>query len=181
MLELAVGGTEIWDEQKERFIDVPPQVLKLEHSLISVSKWESKWKKVFLDEREKTREEIIDYARCMTLNNVRPDTYEHLTNGDILKIKEYIDEKRSATWFAEKPGVKGKRSSEKITSELIYYWMISYQIPFECAKWHISRLLTLIQVCEVKSAPARKMSQKDIMAQNRALNNARRAKHHTRG
>lgn len=175
MLEIKIGGKEYYDEQTERFITDPSIVLKLEHSLISVSAWEAKWKKPFLKKREShTYEETIDYIRFMTLNkNVNPGVYDRLTMAHIQTIESYIDDKMTATWFPKQQG-QGRSSNEIITAESIYYWMIANSIPFECEKWHLNRLLTLIHVCEIKQAPAKKMSKKDIYAQNRALNAKRK-------
>lgn len=181
MLELKIGGEELYDETEERFIEAPSYILKLEHSLLSISKWESKWQKAFLDKsKPRSYEETIDYVRCMTLNkNVDSNVYKHLKRYDLAKINDYIDNKMTATWFAKQN--QGPPSREIITSELIYYWMISNNIPFECEKWHLNRLLTLIRVCEIKQSPQKKMSQRELAARNHALNKSRRAKHHTKG
>lgn len=181
MLEIRVGGRELYDEENERFIETPSYVLKLEHSLVSISKWEAKWQKPYLDRnKQKTYEETIDYVRCMTVNkNVDPRAYMQLNRIDLSKIESYINNKMTATWFAKQK--QGSPSREIITSEKIYYWMISNNIPFECEKWHLNRLLTLIRVCEVEQAPKKKMSQRELAARNHALNKSRRAKHHSRG
>lgn len=184
MLILNVTGEELYDEKQERFIPAhPPVQLKLEHSLISISEWEAKYQKCFLDEKAvRSFEESIYYIKCMTLNkNVDPIVYNYITQKEIDVVNAYIASRRSATWFNEQQGKGRGPSREKITSELIYYWMISNQIPFECQKWHLNRLLTLIRVCTVKNAPAKKMSKNDIMARNRAMNAKRRAAMHSRG
>lgn len=162
------------------FINVPAVTLKLEHSLVAISKWESKWNKAFLGKREKTREETLDYIRCMTLNEyVDPIVYSELTNADLYKVKEYLEAKMTASCLPERD--KGE-SGDTVTSELIYYWMVALQIPFECQYWHINRLLTLIQICNMKNNPdKRKMSREELLARNRALNAERRAKYHSRG
>ena len=190
MLQLMVPGREYYDEAKQEFITFAGTTLQLEHSLISISKWEAKWKKPFLkvnDGQERTFEESKDYVRCMTLNtNVPSDVYDRLTKIEFDKISEYIDDKMTATWFNDK-GPNGMNSSrpggrsQTITSELIYYWMIEFGIPFECQKWHLNRLLTLIRVCEIKNSPGKKMSRNDIFSQNRALNAARKKRLGTRG
>lgn len=181
MLELNIGGTEYFDEIDNVFRSDPPTTLLLEHSLVSISKWESKWKKTFLDDKAKRPiEESIDYIRCMTINkNVDPSVYDRIRQIDILKVEEYINDPMTATWFSQKN--RGAPSRKKVTSELIYYWMIANGIPFECEKWHLNRLLTLIRVCESEQGNQKKMSRRDIMAQNNALNASRRAKHHSRG
>ena len=156
------------------------QTLQLEHSLISISKWESKWNKAFLSKNEKTYEETVDYIKCMTITqNVDPSVYLRLTNENIEQINQYIDAPMTATYFMEDDDKKPSR--ETITAELIYYWMIALNIPFECQKWHLNRLLTLVKVCNIKNAPPKKRSKGDIMRRNAKLNAARRAKHHTRG
>lgn len=188
MLEIIVPATELYDESKQEFIYIDSETtLKLEHSLLSISKWEAKWKKPFLDEKPKTKEELYDYVRCMTITpKVDPKVYLGLSSQNLKDIQEYINDTMTATWFTEKDKKEasskpGFKKGEKITSELIYYWMVASDIPFECEKWHINRLMTLIRVCSIKNAPQQKMSKRDVMAQNRSLNAARRAKHKTKG
>lgn len=180
MLEIIIPETEQWDEVNQEFITSNRQILRLEHSLVSLSKWESKWKKPFLSNKEKTYEETIDYIKCMTLTqNVNDTVYNLLDKDNIEKINKYIGDPMTATTFKEDPNKKGGR--EIITSELIYYWMISLNIPFECQKWHLNRLLTLIKVCGIKNQPPKKMSKKDVMSRNAALNAARRKQMNSRG
>lgn len=180
MLLIEIPIPEGWDEVKEEFVPAEVKTLSLEHSLVSLSKWESKWNKPFLGKDEKTFEETLDYIKCMTLTkNVDPSVYEHLTSENIKQIDEYIGAKMTATTFSQEPG--GKKNSEIITSELIYYWMIALQIPFECQKWHLNRLLTLIRVCNIKNQPPKKMSRREIMSRNAALNAARRKQFNTNG
>ena len=180
MLLIEIPIPEGWDEVKEEFVPAEVKTLSLEHSLVSLSKWESKWNKPFLGKDEKTFEETLDYIKCMTLTkNVGPSVYEHLTSENIKQINEYIGAKMTATTFSQEPG--GKKNSEIITSELIYYWMIALQIPFECQKWHLNRLLTLIRVCNIKNQPPKKMSRREIMSRNAALNAARRKQLNTNG
>lgn len=183
MIKIVVPETEYFDEKKCEFVSAPGGILQLEHSLLSVSKWEAKWGIPFLDKKnEKTYEQSIDYIRFMTINkNVDPNVYNRLSHDLIAQIDEYINSKQTATWFSEQEKSHGRKSNRKITSELIYYWMIVNQIPFECEKWHLNRLLTLIQVCNIENAPKKKMSKRDVMAQNRALNAKRRSAHRTRG
>lgn len=171
---------EKWDEEKEEFVPPTFQVLNLEHSLVSLSKWESKWNKFYLSKEEKTAEEVIDYIKCMTLTkNVDPEVYEHLTKTNIDEINRYIEAPMTATILPK--SAKGKSSSEMVSSESIYYWMITLGIPFECQKWHLNRLITLIGVCNAKNAPPKKMSKRQIMNQNAALNAKRRKQFNTRG
>lgn len=180
MLEINVPGVEFWDEVAEEFVVVKGCTLQLEHSLVSLSKWESKWCKAFLSKREKTTEETIDYVRCMTLTkNVDPRIYTVLTDSNIKQINDYIAAPMTATCFyddKQSPGVK----SETITSELIYYWMITLNIPVEFEKWHLNRLIALIKTCNVKNNP-KKMSKSEIMRRNRSLNASRKKQLHTKG
>lgn len=181
MLQITIPSTELWDENKQEFVTIKEQVLQLEHSLVSVSKWEAKWCKIFLSKKEKTYEETIDYIKCMTITqNVNPDVYKYLTKENIDKINEYILAPMTATWFSDEKG-NSSGSREQITSELIYYWMISFNIPFECQKWHLNRLLTLIRVCSIKNKDPKKMSRREIMSRNAALNAARKKQLNTRG
>lgn len=182
----AVDESELWDEVNEVFIQVPAmkeQTLQLEHSLISLSKWESKWCKPFISDKgtAKTIEENIDYVRCMTLNkNVDPRVYRCLTDDNIKKINEYIDAPMTATIIRERQQ-HSKINGDPITSELIYYWMIALNIPVEFEKWHLNRLITLIRICNIKNTPPKKRSTQEILKDNAALNAARRKKLHTKG
>ena len=180
MLKITIPAVELWDERKQEFAQSKEQTLQLEHSLVSLSKWESKWNKPFLSEEQKTPEETTDYIRCMTLTqNVDPSVYNYLTVENIDQVNEYIGKPMTATrFFNDKNGGKNK---EKITAELIYYWMIALNIPFECQKWHLNRLLALIQMCEVKSKPPKKRSRRELLQRNAALNAARRKKYNTKG
>ena len=182
MLQITIPASEQWDEKKEEFVTTKEQTLKLEHSLISLSKWESKWCKPFLSNKEKSYEEILDYIKCMTLTkNVDPEVYNVLTNENIKEINDYIMAPMTATTFSEN-GVRKKVNNEIFTSEVIYYAMTAYNIPFEnCEKWHLNRLITLIRVCGIKNEPSKKMSKRSIMSQNAALNAARRKKFNTKG
>ena len=181
MLQILVPvKPEEWDEKNQKFIAAKEQVLQLEHSLVSLSKWEAKWRKAFLSTKNKTREEVLDYIKCMTITqNVKPEVYDCLTSANIAQVEEYIDAPMTATTISEDKN--GKKSREIVTSELIYYWMISLNIPFECQKWHLNRLLTLIRVCDIKNSPPKKRSKKDIMSSNAKLNAARRKKMGSRG
>ena len=180
MLQITIPATEQWDEKNQVFVKTDEQVLRLEHSLVSLHKWESKWHKSFLFTKEKTYEETLDYIKCMTLTqNVNPDVYYCLTNENITQINEYIADPMTATYIYEdeKKGI----NRDKVTAELIYYWMISLGIPFECQKWHLNQLLALIKVCNVKNSPKKRMSNRDILSRNKALNEARKKSMHTRG
>ena len=181
MLRIIVPiSSEGWDEQKEEFVSAEEQILEMEHSLVSLSKWESKWCKPFLSATDKTEEEIMDYIKFMTVTqDVDDDVYSHLTADNFNSINEYINAPMTATTFFEDKN--GKKSREVITSELIYYWMVALQIPFECQYWHLNRLLTLVRVCNIKNEPPKKMSKRDVMSRNASLNAARRKQFNTRG
>lgn len=180
MLTITVPARDWWDEEKEEFGQFKGQTLTLEHSLVSLSKWESKWHKPFIDKTEKTIEETIDYIRCMTLTkNVVPMTYRFLTNDNITKVNDYISDSMTATWFSEDK--KRVTNRKKITSELIYYWMVALNIPFECEKWHLNRLFTLIEVCNRENQPTKKRSGQAVANSYAALNAARRKKLGTKG
>ena len=179
MLQLTIPSIEQWDEVNERFVWTKEYTLQLEHSLVSLSKWESKWHKPFLSKEERTSEESIDYIRCMTITqNVEPEAYKFITSENIKAVTDYIAEPMTATTFHdEKKGV----NREIITAEVIYYWMVALQIPFECQKWHLNKLIALIKVCEVKNQPPKKMSKKETMSRNAALNAARRRSLNSKG
>lgn len=180
MLPLVIPAMEFWDEANECFINTKEQHLNLEHSLLSLSKWESKWCKPFLKKENRTSEEIIDYIRCMTINsNVDPMVYYHLTNENVDEVRQYIDAPMTATTVPDKKNRTGPR--EQITSELIYYWMITFNIPFSCEKWHLNRLLMLIRVCDYKQQPPKKMSANETLARYKAINDARCAQLKSKG
>jgi len=184
VLELYIQPMELYNEELGEFVSTRAQTLQLEHSLISLSKWEAKWKKPFMsqDMTTITNEEVLDYIRCMTISsNVDPMTYYSIGSDRkmIEQIKDYIQDPHTATTIKQKPG-RG-RSREIITSELIYYWMVELGIPFECQKWHLGRLLTLIEVCSIKQTPEKKMSKAETFSQNKSLNALRRAKMGSRG
>lgn len=180
MLQIVIPASEGWDEKRQEFVNIKEQRLQLEHSLISLSKWESKWQKPFLSSNDKTSEEIIDYIRCMTLNqHVDPDIYYGLTEENMRKINEYIESPMTATTFNNFSNNQG--GHEIFTSEVIYYWMIAQGIPFECQKWHLNRLLTLIRVCNVKNSPPKKMSRAELSRHYAHLNAQRKKKMQTKG
>ena len=180
MLRIDVPACELYNEITEEFETVPATTLTLEHSLVSLSKWESKWCKPFLGKGEKTNEETLDYIRCMTLTqNVNPNVYRALSNSNIEKIRNYIDSPMTATTFREDPNAP--KSHEIITSELIYYWMIALNIPVEFQKWHLNRLMSLIEVCNIKNTPPKKISAMEKYNRYKALNEARRKKWNTKG
>jgi hypothetical protein len=179
MLKISIPPNELWDPIQGEFIKIKGCDLKLEHSLLSLSKWESKWCKPFLSKNGLSDEESIDYIRCMTINPVDDEVYLFIGNDIIRKVRDYIDSPMTATWFSDEK--KKGSNSEQITSELIYYWMIALNIPFECEKWHLNRLLTLIQVCNIKNNPKKNMNPKEILSRNAAINAARKKQLQTKG
>lgn len=180
MLEIKIPDSEIYDENKNEFVYIKGCYLQLEHSLVSMSKWESKYCKPFLTNKEKNIDEIKYYIKCMTLtHNVKDDIYDFIPNKVIEDVNSYIASPMTATWF---PNEKNKlHSNEILTSELIYYYMISLGIPFECQKWHLNRLMTLIKVCNAKNAPPKKMSKSALANRNAALNASRLKQFNTKG
>lgn len=181
MLTITIPKGEYYNESTQEFIYSKEQVLHLEHSLISLSKWESKWKVPFLGPKQKTNEQVLDYVKCMTLDrNVDDEVYTRLTNVNIDEIVKYIDDPMTATTFRDNK--RAKKSNEIVTSELIYYWIIALNIPMECQKWHLNRLLTLVRVCDIKNDPKpKKMPLNEVYSSNSALNKARREAMKSRG
>lgn len=188
MLEITVKASkkEAYDDKKEEFISFALEhdyKFYLEHSLVSISKWESKWHKPFLIKTQKTEEEVLDYIRCMIVTPNIPDNIVYfLSADDFAKINAYIENPMTATTFHTAKTSNNQlgtspRKQETLTSELIYYWMIENDIPVEFQKWHLNRLLTLIRVCRIKSNSENKMNKKDNLSQMRSINQARRAKH----
>lgn len=180
MLKLTIIGTEYFNEETETFESVDDFDLELEHSLLSLSKWEMKYKKPFLSREKKTAEETLYYVEAMIITpNYPNDILYRLSHADIGRINEYIESSESATTFGAMPERGG--IGEVITSELVYYWMVAFNIPFECESWHLNRLFALIRICNIKNSPSKKMSPGEISARNRRINAERRAKYGTRG
>lgn len=180
MLWLEIPNGEVFDESSQTFIQVKGTNLQLEHSLVSISKWESKWCKPFIRKEKMTPKETMDYVKCMTITqNVDPYTYYIIPKKCYEEIDKYINSKMTATYVHSRQG--GPPSREPLTSEIIYYKMIAYGIPFECQKWHLNRLLTLIQVCQVKSQKPQKIGAKETLQTQRAINEARRRQYNTKG
>ena len=178
MLNIRIKPIELFDDDKQEFINIEEQDILLEHSLVSISKWESKWHKPFISS-SKTNEELIDYIRCMIISdNNDKNIYKYLSNENLNEINEYISDSMTATTFFEQNNNSRK---EIITSELIYFWMVSFNIPIQCENWHLNRLLTLIRICSIKNTPAKKMSKNEIMSRNAQLNAMRKQTLHTKG
>ena len=180
MLQIRLERQEFFSEADEKFIVVPETIVCMEHSLVCISKWESKWHKPFLNKDAKTPEELMDYFRCMI---VRPTPDDKIVGAlfdfHLAEIMAYIEDSMTATWFNEKENKKFGR--EIVTSEVIYYWMTALNIPFECEKWHLNRLLTLVRICNIKNQPPKKMGKKGTMQSNKALNAARRGRMGSKG
>jgi hypothetical protein len=179
VLRIEVPMSEGFDEERDEFVTVEKSVLELEHSLVSLSKWESFYEKPFLSTMEKTQEQLFNYVVMMTLTpDVPLEVYKHISEENVAQIDEYINSKQTATWFND---AAEERSREIITAEIIYYWMVAMQIPFECQHWHLNRLLALVRVINLKNSPPKPMSSSEIAQRNRALNAQRKAQLKTTG
>jgi hypothetical protein len=180
VLRITVPGVEHFDEENSEFITKGDYVLELEHSLVTLSKWESITERPFLAEGKKTAEDVMSYIRVMVQTpDVPPVVFDRLSQENIDDINKYIAAKMSATWFSTVPNAP--KTKETITSELIYYWMTVFNIPWEAQYWHLSRLFTLIKVCNEKNAKPKKMSRAETVARNRKLNEERKQQFKTRG
>lgn len=180
MLQLEIAGSEYWDEAKEEFISSPGGTLRLEHSLRSLKKWESKWKKPYLSQKDMTMEELLDYIRCMTLGPEKdPLVYQSLTFDQLTAIKNYINDPMTATTFREEEGAPKNRSIT--TAEILYYEMSELNIPYSCDTWHLNQLMTLIRVCAIKRAPKKKGNSKNAAKNRKNLNKQRREQFGTHG
>lgn len=183
MLDIVIPAQEYYDEETNTFLYTKETALRMEHSLISISKWESKWHRAFLTKKERTPEETLDYFRCMIVNQVDSHVVDRLTSDNINDIIDYINEPMTAVYIPKfmKEDGSDSRLRDVTTSELLYYYMISLRIPFECERWHLNRLLALIHVCEIKNTPPKKMNKAAIARRNSRLNAARRKKYNTSG
>lgn len=178
MLHITVPARELFDESRQEFITTKEYKLTLEHSLVSLSKWEAKYCKPFLSKEEKTLDESTDYIKCMCITqNIDDSVFKLLTEDNISEINAYIEAPMTATWYKREV----TNQVRVVTSELIYYWMIALNIPFECQKWHLNRLLTLINVCNLENQPKKKLSKKEVYSRNAAINAARKAKMNSKG
>jgi len=180
MLTITIPDQEWFNDVTQEFVTIKGRDLTLEHSLVSLAKWESLFHKPFLTREEKTRSETLNYIKCMTITqNVDDILYKAIDATTIAQVSAYIENPMTATTFTESEQ-KQKVNRDVITAEIIYYWMIALTIPMECQKWHLNRLLTLINVCNIKNQP-KKMSKSEILRRNRALNAQRRQQLNTRG
>lgn len=183
MFDITIPAQELYNETSGEFINIPEFHLQLEHSLISLKKWESKWHKPFIGRKDLSMEEMQDYVRCMTINKNIPEWYySHIPPKYMNQIVDYIKDPMTATWFSNNDKVGAAKSkNDVITNEIIYYWMITLNIPVEFQKWHLEQLLTLIKVVSIKNQPKKKMNKKEEARQRAALNKARQNKYHTKG
>lgn len=180
MLKIIIEEDELFNETTSTFEKVERTEFDLEHSLISLSKWESKYQKPFLSSDSKTAEEIFNYIQCMVVSShLDLDVLYRISQKDIVRIQEYIDSSQSATTFGAMP--KSRGPSEIITSELIYYWMVAFNIPFDCEYWHLNRLFALVRICNIKNSPPEELSRNELAQRNQALNAKRRAELGTTG
>lgn len=180
MLCLQIPKTEIWDYDKEEFVYVDGFTLKLEHSLYAVSKWEQKYHKPFLEQKQLSNSEMMYYIRCMSLDEELIEDFVYAITPQIIEeIRKYIEDPATATVI--KNNKKPSSNRKFVTSELIYYYMASLQIPFECEHWNLNRLITLIGIFDAESGKSKPMSKSDIYAENRRLNAARRKALNSKG
>jgi hypothetical protein len=180
MLLLTIHGDELFDDSAQEFVATDLVTLGLEHSLVSLSKWESQWEKPFLATNDKSEAQVLDYVKKMIVGPIPPEeVFSRLSDANVNEINAYINAKMTATWFNEPD--KPNAGSEVVTAELIYYWMITLGVPFECQHWHLNRLLTLIKVCNYKNAPKKTMSFAEQAQSQRELNEQRKAQLGTRG
>lgn len=180
MLKITIEAEEFFNEETSNFFTAPGAQLELEHSLVSLSKWEAIHQKPFLSGGEKTPEELLSYVMLMVLDEyVDTSVLQRAGPKVMTDIQQYIDSTQSATTFGNLP--KSPSTGETITSELIYYWMVAFNIPFVCETWHLNRLFALIRICNIKNSKPQKISKQEQAQQYRDLNAARRAKTGSKG
>jgi hypothetical protein len=180
MLKITVGGTESYNDLTEEFVIVDGTELQLEHSLVSLSKWEEIFEKPFLGHEKKTGEEVLTYVKCMCLDDdIPPAVFQQLSEANFTAINDYLNAKKTATWFSDQPGAP--KSSEVVTAELIYYWLTVFNIPWDAQYWHLNKLFTLIRICNVKQAKPKKMSRAEEAQRRRELNEQRKRQLGTTG
>lgn len=183
MLKITVVLEEGFDDETQTFVEIDSFELTLQHSLVSLSKWESKWKIPFLGDQEKTSEHMLDYIRCMSEDEIPIEVFENLSQENIREVSDYINDTYSATKISDHDSRKAI-NKEIVTAELIYYWMVAHTIPFECQHWHLNKLMTLIRVCNIKNQPEDKKSKRprrDFLEQRKALNEKRKKELQTKG
>lgn len=183
MLTIRIPGEEYYDDSSWTFVRNKETTLQLEHSLVSLAKWESIHNKPFLHTDKLTRQETLDYIRCMTITqNTDPAVYDRIPQTTLDQIRQYMDKRATATTFSRiADGGSGGAKPQIVTAEIIYYWMFTFGIPMECQKWHLNRLMDQIKVCSIRSGPGKKMPKHEAARQQRELNAARKRKHGTRG
>lgn len=181
MLVLTLNKQEFFNEQTQEFFTLPEETIHLEHTLVSLSKWESHFEKPFIGDEGLSQEETIYYVQCMSETTLPDSLLKRLDSSHVVEINKYLEKSHTATWFSDRSKKKQNRNSKKITSELIYYWMIALNIPIECETWNLNRLMTLIKVCNIESQPPKKMSRATAAARARELNKARREQLGTSG
>ena len=184
MLELVLPETELFDEKNSKIIRLPKSTLRLEHSLLSLSKWESVWEVPFISREPKTREQLMSYIAIMSLDPISVEDLQRLESVHFETINEYLERKHSATWFSD-TGSKGG-TGRTITSELIYYWMTSYNVPFVCETWPLARLMNLIRIAQIKAEEAdpnrkNKRPSSTMLSERAALNAKRREQLNSKG
>ena len=187
MLTITIAGSEGWDEEKQEFVKTSKDcTICLEHSLVSMSKWEAKYHRPFLSEDQKTRKELIYYVKCMTITqNVDDSVYQNISADNLKKVLEYIDDPMSATVFYDygRKQKRGRIKNKVPTTETIYSYMVGLNIDFKCEKWHLNRLLNLIRICSENNQPPNKkrMSNREILERNHSLNKQRQKLLNTKG
>lgn len=182
MLELHLPETEFFDRANSKIIRVPEVTLHLKHSLLTLSKWETIWEIPFLGEGKKTTEQLYSYVNIMAGGDLDELTLSRLTSEHYEKLNAYLSSKQSATWFSESPNQR--RSTQTVTSELIYFWMTTYNIPFECENWPFPRLMNLIRIASIKNDPdagKKKRNKSQMLSERAMLNKKRREQYGTTG
>lgn len=186
-LKIKFPKTEYFDENSQRFITLEPIELRFEHSLYAISKWESVIKKPFFPSNKgdtMTNEELLFYIQCMIMDeSFEPkELLYRLDEETITKLKDYISDNMTATWFndSRKVNIVGKPHKEAVTSEMIYYYMFSLGIPIYCEHWPITRLTTLIRIFAVKN-DNKPMSRREEAVSRTELNRLRREALHSKG
>lgn len=185
-LTITIPSQELFDDVREEFTNVPETNVTLEHSLLSISKWESKWHKPYLGDENHTNDELLDYIRCMVItpSHLSEKVLYGLTQDNVKEIVNYISDPMTATTFSDNKKKPQAKKKDVVTSELIYYWMVAFNIPVKFEQWHLNRLLTLVKICQIENDPdknkKKKLTKSDLM-RRKELNAARRAKLNSKG